>query len=78
MPAHAAAADHVPAPEPITAAAPAEPVGRSSRIREPRHVHAIPTSENHKIAVAVDVFNSIPTGAPSRASHVRWALPPST
>ncbi len=25
--------------------------------REPRHVHAIPSSENHKISAAVDVFN---------------------
>ncbi|MGH2836673.1 MAG: hypothetical protein ACRDKD_10695 [Solirubrobacteraceae bacterium] len=41
------------APEPVPAAA----RGRGSRVREPRHVHAIPTSGDHKIAVAVDVFN---------------------
>ena len=48
MAAHASAAS-----EPLPAAA-----GRGSRIREPRHVHAIPTSGDHKIAVAVDVFNA--------------------
>jgi hypothetical protein len=46
-----------PAPEPVPAA-PATAQGRGSRIREPRHVHAIPTSGDHKIAVAVDVFNA--------------------
>ena len=46
-----------PAPEPVPAA-PAAAQGRGSRIREPRHVHAIPTSGDHKIAVAVDVFNA--------------------
>ena len=40
-------------PEPVPAAA----SGRG-RVREPRHVHAIPTSGDHKIAVAVDVFNN--------------------
>ncbi|HEX3616680.1 MAG TPA: hypothetical protein VHU61_09090 [Solirubrobacteraceae bacterium] len=53
MAAHAAA----PAPEPMPAA-PAAAQGRGSRVREPRHVHAIPTSGDHKIAVAVDVFNA--------------------
>jgi hypothetical protein len=48
-----------PAPEPVHAApAPAPVQGRGSRNREPRHVHAIPTSGDHKIAVAVDVFNA--------------------
>jgi hypothetical protein len=46
-----------PAPEPVPAA-PAAAHGRGSRIREPRHVHAIPTSGDHKVAVAVDVFNA--------------------
>jgi hypothetical protein len=31
--------------------------------REPRHVHAVPTSGDHKVAVAVDVFN--------RSDHTR-------
>jgi hypothetical protein len=44
------------APEPVPAAPAAR--GRSGRVREPRHVHAIPTSGDHKIAVAVDVFNA--------------------
>lgn len=30
---------------------------RRRRVREPRHVHAVPTSEEHKIASAVEVFN---------------------
>jgi hypothetical protein len=30
---------------------------RRGRTREPRHVHAVPTSEDHKMASAVDVFN---------------------
>jgi hypothetical protein len=43
------------APEPV----PAGPAGsRNGRVREPRHVHAIPTSGDHKIAAAVDVFNA--------------------
>ncbi|HEX3801559.1 MAG TPA: hypothetical protein VHV75_01850 [Solirubrobacteraceae bacterium] len=51
-PTHAAPA-HVPVtPEPARVAA------ARDRHREPRHVHAIPTSGDHKIAVAVDVFNS--------------------
>ena len=29
----------------------------NDRMREPRHVHAIPSSENHRISAAVDVFN---------------------
>jgi hypothetical protein len=58
VPAHAAAAPaQAPAPEPVPAA-PAAARGRAERIREPRHVHAIPTSGDHKIAVALDVFNA--------------------
>ncbi len=41
------------APEPVPAAA-----ASRGRVREPRHVHAIPTSGDHKIAVALDVFNA--------------------
>jgi hypothetical protein len=29
----------------------------NERIREPRHVHAIPTSGDHKILAAIDAFN---------------------
>jgi hypothetical protein len=29
-----------------------------SRVREPRHVHAVPTSAEHKVSSAVDAFNS--------------------
>jgi hypothetical protein len=48
-------AEAAPAPEPVSA----NPAGgRSGRIREPRHVHAIPTSGDHKIAAAIDVFNA--------------------
>lgn len=33
--------------------------GRSGgRVREPRHVHAVPTGDDHKIMAAVDIFNS--------------------
>ncbi|HEY5318001.1 MAG TPA: hypothetical protein VIJ20_08470 [Solirubrobacteraceae bacterium] len=32
--------------------------GQSSRTREPRHVHAVPTSAEHKVSSAVDAFNS--------------------
>jgi hypothetical protein len=46
----------VPSAEPAPAARAGS--GRGARIREPRHVHAIPTSGDHKIAVAVDVFNA--------------------
>jgi hypothetical protein len=34
-----------------------EPPRRAPRVREPRRVHAVPTSVEHKIASAVDVFN---------------------
>ena len=30
----------------------------SSRIREPRHVRAIPSSAEHKVSVAIDAFNA--------------------
>ena len=40
-------------------AVPAPSSGRSGgRVREPRRVHAVPTSDEHKIAVAVDIFNA--------------------
>lgn len=55
MAAPAAAPAH-PAAEPVPAAPAA--ARRGSRVREPRHVHAIPTSGDHKIAVAVEVFNA--------------------
>jgi hypothetical protein len=42
---------------PLSAPAPGRG-GLRDRVREPRHVHAIPTSGDHKIAAAVDVFNS--------------------
>jgi hypothetical protein len=32
--------------------------GQPSRTREPRHVHAVPTSAEHKVSSAVDAFNS--------------------
>jgi hypothetical protein len=32
--------------------------GKPSRTREPRHVHAVPTSAEHKVSSAVDAFNS--------------------
>lgn len=58
-------AAHAAGPEPVqatpggpSAASPGVAPGRGSRVREPRHVHAIPTSGDHKIAVAVDVFNA--------------------
>jgi hypothetical protein len=49
-------------PEPIPEPAPApEPAARRERVRErlrePRHVRAIPTSAEHKIASAVELFN---------------------
>jgi hypothetical protein len=59
-PAHAAPAGRqIPAaPEPVPAVqAPARNGSDRSRIREPRHVHAIPTSGDHKVAAAIDVFN---------------------
>lgn len=55
-PTHALPAQPVPlAPEPL----PARAASSRNRYRgEPRHVHAIPTSGDNKIAAAVDVFNS--------------------
>jgi hypothetical protein len=49
-------------PDPIPEPAPApEPPARRERVRErlrePRHVRAIPTSAEHKIASAVELFN---------------------
>jgi hypothetical protein len=46
-----------PEPGPMSAPEPV-PAARRGRVREPRHVHAIPTSGDHKIAVAVEVFNA--------------------
>jgi hypothetical protein len=48
------------APEPAPAPAPEPPPRRDrvrERLREPRHVRAIPTSAEHKIASAVELFN---------------------
>jgi hypothetical protein len=59
-PAHSApAGSQMPvAPEPMPAApAPARAAANRNRNREPRHVHAIPTNGDHKVAAAVDVFN---------------------
>ncbi len=59
-----AAASAAPAvPEPVAPAVPT-PVAGSARAAdgvrygEPRHVHAIPTNGDHKIAAAIDAFNS--------------------
>ena len=35
-----------------------EPAAVAARPREPRHVHAIPASAEHKVSSAVDLFNS--------------------
>ncbi|HET9094455.1 MAG TPA: hypothetical protein VFN36_05160 [Solirubrobacteraceae bacterium] len=44
-----------------TPAMPPEPYAAGGgRLREPRHVHAIPTSGDQRIAVAVEVFNASP------------------
>jgi hypothetical protein len=55
----AVAADEPEAPSPPPAAP--EPAARRERVRErlrePRHVRAIPTSAEHKIASAVELFN---------------------
>jgi hypothetical protein len=49
-----AAEDPAPrAPEP-----PPRPTRAAERIREPRHVRAVPTSSEHKVASAVELFNS--------------------
>lgn len=49
-----------PAPPPVRAEPPPRPVpARSSQpTREPRHVRAVPTSIEHKISSAVDLFNN--------------------
>ena len=49
-----------PAAEPVPAPAPEPPPRRDrvrERLREPRHVRAIPTSPEHKIASAIELFN---------------------
>jgi hypothetical protein len=59
-------ADPVPDPAPAPAPAPvrADPAPRPGRVRnrpgtrEPRHVRAVPTSNEHKISSAVELFNS--------------------
>lgn len=38
--------------------APAPARARDARPREPRHVHAVPSSAEHKVSSAVDLFNS--------------------
>lgn len=55
--AHPSMPDQAP-PAPVHAGAYGRGAGARDQIREPRHVHAIPTSGDHKIAVAVDVFNA--------------------
>jgi hypothetical protein len=36
----------------------AEPAVPPPAVREPRHVRAVPTNDEHKVAAAVDAFNS--------------------
>jgi len=36
----------------------AEPAVPPPPVREPRHVRAVPTNDEHKVAAAVDAFNS--------------------
>lgn len=43
-------------PRPMAAAA--EPAVPPPPVREPRHVRAVPTNNEHKVAAAVDAFNS--------------------
>lgn len=64
-----------PAPQPVKAPAPARGSDRQGRERgrrersrpeqqrEPRHVHAVPSSDDHKFAAALEVFN--------RSEHTR-------
>ena len=48
-----------PMPPPVRAEPPPRPApARSAPRREPRHVRAVPTSIEHKISSAVDVFNN--------------------
>ncbi|MGZ4195753.1 MAG: hypothetical protein ACXVUE_13320 [Solirubrobacteraceae bacterium] len=57
-PAPAAYEEPQPMPEPAPAPEPAPRRERvRERLREPRHVRAIPTSAEHKIASAVELFN---------------------
>jgi hypothetical protein len=56
----AAAADDEFQPAPESPPAPEQPPRRErvrERLREPRHVRAIPTSAEHKIASAIELFN---------------------
>ena len=46
---------------------------RGRRAREPRHVRAVPTSIEHKIASAVELFNASEHPRRWRASPARWA-----
>ncbi len=43
------------APSPLSS--PASAQAPPAAVREPRHVHAIPSSDAHKVAVAIDLFN---------------------
>jgi hypothetical protein len=43
-------------PRPVPAVA--EPAIPSPAVREPRHVRAVPTNDEHKVAAAVEAFNS--------------------
>jgi hypothetical protein len=46
-------------PEPVPAPVPAPaPARRRERIREPRHVRAVPSGVEQKVAAAIDVFNT--------------------
>jgi hypothetical protein len=47
-----------PIPPPVRAEPPSRPAPVRSSPREPRHVRAVPTSIEHKISSAVDLFNS--------------------
>jgi hypothetical protein len=53
----AAAPELVPA-APVPGPAPARAATARDHLREPRHVHAIPTNGDHKVAAAVEVFNN--------------------
>jgi hypothetical protein len=45
-----------PAPRPVATAP--EPAVAPPTVREPRHVRAVPTNDEHKVAAAVEAFNS--------------------
>jgi hypothetical protein len=51
-------AEPPPAPPPRAPAPRPEPVPARARIREPRHVRAVPTSGEQRVASAAEVFNS--------------------